>query len=329
MNSFQSITVVAPVFNEESGIEKFVTVLFNELDKISINSDVILVNDGSTDSTAEKLNSLQELFSERLTILHLSRNFGHQAALTAGMDESTGDAVITLDADMQHPPSLIPLLLDKWKEGADVVQTIRQDSKQATFLKKFTSKYFYNTINFLSSTQIEPAAADFRLLSRAVVNVFKYDIRERDRFMRGLVAWVGFKTELVPFTAPPRFAGTTKYTWNKMFSFARVGLVSFSRVPLKISIWLGVILSAMSIFYGLYAIYANFFLRNLLNPGWASIIVSITFLGGCQMVFMGLIGEYISTIFDEIKARPIYIVSEKKIKTVVDHAPVTTRCKSS
>jgi len=308
------LTVVVPVFNEADGIDYFVKMLLYELDKLVLDADVILVNDGSQDKTADFIDAIQKSFPTRVSVIHFSRNFGHQAALTAGMDEATGDAVITMDADLQHPPSLIPLMVERWLDGMDIVQTIRKDSSETNYIKRLTSKYFYEIINIFSATRIEPSAADFRLISRTVVDIFKNDLRERDRFLRGLIAWVGFRTSFITFTPPPRFAGNSKYSFKKMLSFARVGLISFSRVPLKISVWVGLIFAVFSLLYGSYAVFAYFYIPERLNPGWASIVVTMTFLGGCQMLFIGLIGEYIATIFDEIKNRPIYITSRKSLK---------------
>jgi glycosyltransferase involved in cell wall biosynthesis len=313
MNTHPSVTIVVPVFNEEDGIDVFIKTLIDELNKLDCISDVLFVNDGSKDGTALKLDAIQASNPARIGVVHFSRNFGHQAAITAGMDMATGDAVITMDADLQHPPSLIPKLLECWQEGADVVQTIRTDSNEISWFKKITSKAFYEIINYFSLTRIEPGAADFRLLSRKVVDIFKNELRERDRFLRGLIAWAGFRTIFVSFEAPARFAGTTKYSLSKMLNLARSGLVSFSRVPLKLSVICGLIFSVISILYGLFSIYAYFFMPSKINPGWASIVVGITFMGGCQLVFLGLIGEYLSTVFDEVKARPIYIVSKKQL----------------
>jgi dolichol-phosphate mannosyltransferase len=176
------------------------------------------------------------------------------------------------------------------------------------WLKNFTSKGFYSLINRFSSTQIEPNASDFRLLSSRVMELFRHDLRERDRFLRGLVSWVGFKIAKVEFEAPPRFTGRTKYSFLKMASLARIGLISFSKVPLKIAVLLGLTISAFSVLYGLFALGAWIFLKKLIVPGWASIVLVSTFLGGANLVFLGIIGEYIASIFDEIKKRPIYIV---------------------
>lgn len=303
-----TLTVVAPVYNEIGGIAHFVRSVIAVMDRLPYAYSLLLVDDGGTDGTGDVLDELQQEYPDRITVLHLSRNFGHQAALTAGMDYADGDAVICLDADMQHPPELIPSLVARWEEGFDIVQATRQEEPSASLFKQVTARAFYALINRLSATRIEPNAADFRLLSRRVVEVFKQDLRERDRFVRGLVRWVGFSYCTVDFAAPPRFAGQTHYSLRRMVSFARTGLISFSKAPLKIAVVLGFTVSALSLLYGVYAIFAYLFFDAVI-PGWASTVLVGTFLGGCQLLFLGLIGEYIATIFDEIKARPLYIVA--------------------
>ncbi len=307
------ITVVAPAYNEVEGIEHFVESLLAVLDTLPYNSAILLVDDGSSDGTLERLDALQAGYPGRIGVLHLSRNFGHQAAITAGMDYAEGDAVITMDADMQHPPGLLPELVKRWEAGFDVVQTIRRRTERVGGLKSLTSRAFYRLINRFSSTPIDPNASDFRLLSRRVVELFRRDLRERDRFLRGLVSWVGFKVARVQFDAPPRFAGETKYSFGKMAHLARVGLISFSKVPLKIAVLVGIVISGLSLLYGLYAVAAYFLLKKLVVPGWASTILVVTFLGGANLLVLGLIGEYIASIFEEIKGRPIYIVDTARL----------------
>jgi dolichol-phosphate mannosyltransferase len=281
-------------------------------DTLPYDYTVVLVDDGSTDGTSAILDRLQSEHPARLTVVHLSRNFGHQRALTAAMDFAEGDAVVCMDADMQHPPSLIPDLVKRWEEGYDVVYAIRRETADGPF-KDLTARAFYSLVNRLSETPIEPNAADFRLLSKKVVDVFRHDLRERDRFIRGLVGWVGFRSARVEFDAAARFAGTTKYSLGKMLQFARTGLVSFSKVPLKIAAVFGFVVSLLSGLYGLFAVTAYFFFQFAVMPGWASTVLVGTFLGGCQLLFLGLIGEYIATIFDEIKARPLYIVADARL----------------
>jgi glycosyltransferase involved in cell wall biosynthesis len=304
----QRISVVLPVYNEVGGIERLIAALFEVLDPLPYAYTIVTVNDGSTDGTTELLRRLHAAYPERIAVLHLSRNFGHQAALTAGMDYADGDAVICMDADMQHPPSLIPAMLERWQQGFDIVHTVRRRTATIGRFKGLTATAFYALINALSSTRIEPNSADFRLLSRRVVEVFRQDVRERDRFLRGLVAWVGFRSCCVEFDPGVRFAGQSKYSLRKMLSFARTGLISFSKMPLKVAVVVGFVVSALSLLYGGYVVFAYLFF-NAVIPGWASTVLVGSFLGGCQLLFLGLIGEYIATIFDEVKGRPLYIVA--------------------
>jgi len=303
------LVVVSPVYNEVEGIAHFVEATFAVLDGLAYDTELILVCDGATDGTPAVLDQLQTAHPDRLTVLHLSRNFGHQAALTAGMDHADGDAMVCLDCDMQHPPSLIPELVAHWEQGYDIVQAARREIADVSWFKRFTARSFYAVLNMLSPTRIEPMASDFRLLSRAVLEVFKRDLRERDRFVRGLVSWVGFRYTCIEFDAPPRFAGQSNYPLLQMLRFARTGVISFSKLPLKVASLLGLVVSGLSLAYGLFAVLAYFFLARQVMPGWASIVLVTTFLGGCQLLFLGLIGEYIATIFDEIKHRPVYIVA--------------------
>ena len=303
-----TLVVVAPVYNEVEGIAHFVDAVIAVMERLPYAYTLLLVDDGGTDGTGAEVDALQSQHPDHITVLHLSRNFGHQPALTAGMDYADGDAVICLDADMQHPPELIPELVARWEQGFDIVQATRQYEPTASWFKQLTARGFYALINRLSATRIEPNAADFRLLSRRVIEVFKQDLRERDRFVRGLVRWVGFSYCTVDFAAPPRFAGHTHYSLRRMVSFARTGLISFSKAPLKVAVVLGFSVSALSLLYSLYAIFAYLFFSAVI-PGWASTVLVGTFLGGCQLLFLGLIGEYIATIFDEINGRPLYIVA--------------------
>jgi dolichol-phosphate mannosyltransferase len=296
----QLLSVVAPVYNEVEGIEHFVGAVRAVLERLPYEHEILLVDDGATDGTGELLDRLHASDPSHVTVLHLSRNFGHQAALTAGMDYAAGDAVICMDADLQHPPALIPVMVESWQQGFDIVQAVRRETANIGWFKDITAKGFYAFINRLSSTRIEPNGADFRLLSRRVVEVFRKDVRERDRFLRGLVAWVGFRSCCVEFEAGPRFAGRSKYSVWKMLTFARTGLVSFSKIPLKVAALVGFVVSVLSLLYGMYAVFAYLFF-NAVIPGWASTVLVGTFLG--------VIGEYLATMFDEIKGRPLYIVA--------------------
>ncbi|HKF43656.1 MAG TPA: glycosyltransferase family 2 protein [Thermoanaerobaculia bacterium] len=302
------ITIVAPAFNEAEGVAHFARAVATEMAGLPYDYSILFVNDGSTDGTREVLEKLHEEDPEHFGVIHLSRNFGHQAALTAGMDHADGDAVITMDSDMQHPPRLLPELLRRWEERNDIVQTVRKNTQRSGWFKSAASRGFYALVNEFSSTRIEPNASDFRLLSRRVVELFRRDLRERDRFLRGLVSWVGFRIAWIEFEAPPRYSGGTKYSVRKMTSLAQVGLISFSRVPLRLAVVLGLTVSAVSLLYGLFALFAWFFFNRAVVPGWASIILVSTFLGGANLLFLGILGAYVASIVEEIKERPIYIV---------------------
>lgn len=309
LSARRRLAVVAPVYNEVEGIAHFVAAVLEVMERLPYAYTLVLVDDGATDGTGAVLDRVQAEHPDRIVVIHLSRNFGHQAALTAGMDYADGDAMICLDCDMQHPPTLIPALVARWEQGYDIVQAARRDIADVTRFKRLTARAFYALLNLLSTTRIEPMASDFRLLSKPVLEVFRKDLRERDRFVRGLVSWVGFRYCCIEFDAPPRFAGHSNYSLSKMLRFARTGVISFSKLPLKIASVLGLVVSGLSVTYGVFAVFAYVFLARQVIAGWASIILVTTFLGGCQLLFLGLIGEYIGTIFDEIKGRPLYVVA--------------------
>ncbi len=314
----KQITVVAPVYNEVEGIAHFVSTLSHTLASLPYDTSMLFVDDGSTDGTRERLDAIQRADPGRIAVLRFSRNFGHQAALTAGMDYAPGDAVITMDADMQHPPELIPELVRRWEEGSEIVQTIRTSTAEVGWFKTFATRLFYSIINRFSGTRIEPNAADYRLLSRRVLELFRKDLRERDRFLRGLVSWVGFPTSFVEFKAAARFSGEPKYSFGKMTNLARAGLISFSKVPLKIAAILGFMLSLLSALYGLYAVLVFLFFNKAIVAGWASTVLVGTFLGGANLLFLGIIGEYIASMFEELKGRPIYIVETWRAASSAD-----------
>jgi dolichol-phosphate mannosyltransferase len=302
------LSIVVPVYNEAQSIWHTYQQISAVVSKMGMQYEILFVDDGSTDLSFQKLTEIVQSDSH-VRIVHLSRNFGHQAALTAGMDLCRGEGMICLDADLQHPPELIPAMVQKWQEGFDVVYTVRRDSNDVGLFKRFTSRLFYRMLNWISPIQIEPNAADFRLISRKVIDVFKYDLRERNRFLRGMTAWVGFNCTRLYYQAQPRFAGSSKYSLTKMIGFALSGLASFSKVPLYLGLFAGVILGVFSMVYGVYAL----LLRMLTNrpvPGWTSLLVVVTFIGAIQLFILGLLGLYIGYMFDEVKGRPIYIVDQ-------------------
>ena len=302
------ISVVIPLYNEEEVVGETYKRTSSVLDSIKTPCEIIFVDDASADRTLEVLSGIAAM-DKRVRVISFSRNFGHQAALTAGLDHARGDAVITMDGDLQHPPELIPELLGKWREGFEVVYTIREYDEGEGFFKKATSSFFYSIINSLAQIRIPANAADFRLYDRKVVEGLK-SLRERNRFLRGLSAWVGFRQTGVNYRAARRLAGTSKYSVRKMIRFAIDGITSFSIFPLKLSIYLGFVVSLLSFLYLIYVLYVRLIAGRGV-PGWASTTIAMLFLGGVQLIAIGILGEYIGRIYEEIKARPPYIVTRK------------------
>ncbi len=300
-----TVSIVIPVFNEVENIP----ILFDHLKKVilplPINFEILFVDDGSSDGTYLAIKDVQKR-DQRVKALSFSRNFGHQAALTAGLQYASGDAVITMDGDLQHPPSLIPTLIEKWREGFEIVYTTRESTADASFFKKMTSRMFYRIMNAFSETPIQPFAADFRLLDRAVVKSLN-TLEERDRFLRGLIGWLGFSTVGVSYTADQRAAGQSKYTIGKMIKLALNGIISFSAAPLHLVTYLGITASFLGFLYGIYSLYVRFFTNETVQ-GWTSLVIVILFLGGVQLISIGILGEYLIRVYDETKRRPLFIV---------------------
>ncbi len=301
------ITVVVPVYNEELVLQSFIGKVLEVLESLMLPFEIILVNDGSTDGS---LSLMKRLRAEdaRIKVISFSRNFGHQAALTAGIDAAVGDAVIMMDADLQHPPQLIPELIRNWELGSEVVYTIRKDTEKAGIFKKLTSHGFYKLMRLLTNVEITDGASDFRLMDRKVVERFR-TIRERSRFLRGLVSWIGFKQVGIEFTAPKRLAGSSKYSVKRMMKFAVDGITAFSGVPLQLAMYFGFLIALFAFVYLAYAVIIRVF-TNAAISGWASLIVTVLFLGGVQLITLGIMGEYVVRIYEEVKQRPIYIVDE-------------------
>lgn len=301
------ISLVIPCYNEATNIKPLYFEIEKYIEKYP-NHEIIFVDDGSNDNSLEVIKSLS-IADSNVKYLSLSRNFGHQNALKAGYDFSNGDCVISLDCDLQHPPQMIDMLVDKWKEGYEVVYTVRKDNSNLSFFKKITSKLFYKIINKLTKTEIKEGAADFRLLDKNVIKVIR-KFEESHLFLRGIIAWIGFKQISIEFYPNPRYSGNTKYSIRKMVTFAFTGITSFSIHPLKMSIYLGFIISFSAFAYGLFALIASIFTDKTM-PGWTSVIVSVLFIGGIQLIILGILGEYIGKLFIENKKRPNYIIKEK------------------
>lgn len=299
------ISIVVPVYNEEDNIEHFYREICRTMKPLNYDFELLFVDDGSGDASALILDRLSKE-NQKVKPLYLAHNFGHQLALTCGLDYAKGDAVITMDGDMQHPPAFIPVLLEKWEQGYEVVQTIRKSTEGVSWFKNFTSAMYYKLINAMSKVKIQPGGSDFRLLDKCVVETFRR-YRERARFIRGMIGAIGFRQTQLEFTAPKRFAGTSKFSLRKMLHFALDGITAYSKLPLRFAFYLGVCFGFISIAVTVHVLYIKMFTEEAV-PGWATISASILFLGGMQLVGIGIIGEYVGRIFEEVKQRPLYIV---------------------
>lgn len=302
------LSIIIPVYNEEGSLEQLYLRLAAVLKSQNLSYEIILVDDGSKDNSLAKMAELNKKDS-KIKVISFSKNFGHMIALSAGLDHASGKAAITMDADLQHPPELIPELVAKWKNGAEVVNTLRIETKGTDFFKKITAGLFYWLINKIAKINLPSNAADYRLLDAKVVETLK-NIKERSRFLRGLISWVGYKQEFIPYQADQRFSGKTKYSFSRMLAFAIDGITSFSAFPLRLSTYLGMIIAFFSFLYILYAVYVRLFTDQAIS-GWASVLVAVLFIGGVQLIFLGIIGEYLSRVFEETKKRPLYIISKK------------------
>jgi len=307
------ISILCPFYNEESGVGIFFETIIPIMENIADDFEIVCVNDGSTDNTLHELNEISNS-DRRIRVINLSRNFGKEAALTAAIDFARGDAVIPIDADLQDPPQLIEEMINKWKEGFDVVLARRKDRSSDSFLKRFTAFAFYRFHNIISKPLLPENVGDFRLMSREVVEAIK-KLPERHRFMKGLFAWVGFKTCVVDYVRNVRSAGESKFNGWKLWKLAVEGITSFSTFPLTIWLYIGGITAFCSFVYA-----AFIFMRTLIYgidlPGYASMLCIILFFGGLQLIGIGIIGEYLGRTYMESKQRPIYIIRENKMSKV-------------
>jgi glycosyltransferase involved in cell wall biosynthesis len=300
------ISIVTPFFNEGLGVELFHRAMSSALDGIAdFNFEFVCVDDGSTDQTLLQLQKISEL-DKRFTIIELSRNFGKEAALTAGLDAARGDAVIPIDSDLQDPPEIIPAMIREWQKGVDVVLGRRSNRLTDTALKRTTANLFYRVHNFLSPIEIPSNVGDFRLMDRAVVEALK-QLPEQFRFMKGLFAWVGFRTGIIEYARQSRAAGKTKFSGWKLWNFAIEGITSFSTAPLRVWTYIGVVIGLLSL------LYAGIIITRTLTlgvdvPGYASLLVAVLFLGSLQLISIGILGEYVGRIYIESKRRPRYVV---------------------
>ncbi|MFI5222134.1 MAG: glycosyltransferase family 2 protein [Bacteroidia bacterium] len=303
------VSIVIPAYNESINIPIIAGRIQDVFRSLDYQYEIIFINDGSRDNSQEVLVQLQHS-NPQIHYIELSRNFGHQNALKAGLDLANGDCVISMDCDLQHPPELILEFLKKWEEGYEVVYSIRQESKEISRFKRKTSNLFYSLINRMSDIQIEPGSADFRLLDRKVATVFS-NLSENEPFIRGLIKWLGFKQYAISYDPAKRLAGESNYTFKKMFRFALQGLTSFSIRPLYSAIYLGFIFSFLSLSYIPYVVYSLYVHKEV--QGWASMLMTIVFFGGIQLIILGIIGIYIGKLFIQSKQRPNYIISNTSL----------------
>ncbi len=299
------LSIVIPSFNEEGNIALLYSQIKEAMGKMDY--ECIFVDDGSNDQTYKEIKKLA-IVDTRVHGISFSRNFGHQIALTAGLQSAKGDLVVMMDADGQHPPKVIMELIEEHKKGYDIVNTQRLDTADAGAAKKLSSKWYYKVLNMLSDVRIEPASSDFRLMTRKAVNAF-LEFEEKERFTRGLVSWMGFRQSIIQYNAPERMSGESKYTFGKMLRFAFVGITSFSSRPLKFSIYAGILALIFGFLYSIYIVVM--YVQGNTITGWASMMMVILFLGGIQLLSLGIIGEYIAGIFNESKKRPLYFIKDQ------------------
>ncbi len=306
----RSIDIVVPAYNEEACVAMLYERLRVVLEPLPYDFRVIFVDDGSRDGTAAECLRLAER-DPRVGLLRFSRNFGHQAALTAGLDAADADAVITMDADLQHPPEMLPRFIEAWEKGAEVVSGVRARPARVSFAKRVSSALFYRVLNVISPYRITPDSPDFRLFDAKVVRAIRR-IREQSRFLRGIYAWVGFEHVDVPYDEAEREAGRSSYGAGQMFLFALRAVLSFSVLPLRFATYFGMFVAVLSFMYGVYAIVMNVVYHRVI-VGWTSLAALIAFLSGVQLVTLGVIGEYLGQVLEESKRRPLYIVADDRI----------------
>ncbi|SFW74441.1 glycosyltransferase family 2 protein [Chitinophaga sancti] len=312
--TLKSVTIVIPIYNERDNIYVLKNAIHKIFAGLHYKYNILYVDDGSSDGTPGILAKVSQ-FDDRVEYVSLSRNFGHQAALKAGLDMADGDCVISMDGDMQHPASVLPLLLKQWEEGYDIVNTVRLEDKKLSYFKRKSSRLFYKLINHLSEFEIRAGSADFRLVSRKALDVI-CSLNEHDPFFRGLVSWIGFSQTHVVYQADERSFGSSKYSFKKMVQLAVRGITSFSIRPLYVAIYPGILISLMSSLYIPYALYSYF--AGEAQPGWTSLIVTVSFFSGLQLMLLGIIGMYLGKVTNEVKKRPVYIIKESSLTKIAN-----------
>jgi dolichol-phosphate mannosyltransferase len=307
VSSAPTLSVIVPCYNEEAVVETTHARLTAELDQTGLSYELIYVDDGSKDATVEKLRAISAR-SQHARLIKLSRNFGHQIAVTAGLEYADGEAVVLIDADLQDPPELIPQMIAKWREGYEIVYGVRTSREGESGFKIWSARLFYRLINKLSEVTLPLDTGDFRLIDRKVVRALRR-MRERYRLLRAMTSWVGFRQAALPYERQKRFAGASKYPLRKMIALALDGILSFSIVPLRIVTAVGLIMSAFSAIGIIYALIGRLFGDDWV-PGWTMMFITMLFFGGIQFIFLGIIGEYVGRIYGEVKQRPLFLVSE-------------------
>ncbi len=303
------LSLVIPVFNEAEALPELLKALHPVLDRLDCDHEIVFVDDGSSDDTAAQLDAAAAA-DERIKVLRFSRNFGHQAAITAGLDHATGDAVVMMDADLQDPPELLPEMLALYRMGYEVVSAQRVERAGESVFKRGTAALFYGLMRRAVDARIKPQVGDFRLLSHSAVTAVAA-FREQHRFLRGLIAWLGLKEAIIPFHRPPRVAGSTKYPAWRMFRFAWTAISSFSALPLKLSLIGGLVLTLLGIAYSFFVVYESLVLGTTVR-GWASLVCIQILFSGAILTAIGLMGDYVARIYEEVKGRPLYVLSETR-----------------
>ncbi len=305
------LSVIIPIYNEEGNIKRLMERLDGVISKMNLPAmEYIFINDGSKDHSMQLIKEISKA-NPQVKYINLSRNFGHQIAVTAGLDNANGNAIVIIDADLQDPPELIPQLYNKLKEGFEVVYAKRKSRQGEGIMKRTTAKLFYRILSKMTSISIPVDTGDFRIIDRKIVQVLK-DMPEQQKFLRGQISWIGFDQTFVEYDRDERFAGKTGYTYTKMFRMALDGITSFSNLPLKVVTLAGFIVSGITFIMMLYALYARFISKNY-EPGWTSLMLTILFLGGIQLIGIGIIGEYISRLSANIRNRPLYVVRDTNL----------------
>jgi glycosyltransferase involved in cell wall biosynthesis len=305
------ISVIIPIFNEEKNIQNLYDRLSQVMQNLGVTYELIFVNDGSKDASIGLIKVLSKKYQE-VKYIDFSRNFGHQIAVTAGLDKTSGDAVVIIDADLQDPPELIAKMYQKRKEGFEVIYAKRKNRKGESFLKLLTAKAFYRILAKMTAISIPVDTGDFRMIDKKIVEVLR-EMPEKSKYLRGQISWVGFNQTFVEYDRQERQAGATGYTYRKMLHFALDGITAFSDVPLKVVTYFGFMVSIIAFFVAIYALFAKFVWENSV-PGWTSLMIAILFIGGIQMIAIGIIGEYLSRMNHNIRNRPLYIIRDSNLE---------------